>query len=42
MKPSFTGTGAYLDNAYLESFWATLKKELVHQTTFAIRQKARS
>jgi putative transposase len=42
MKPSFTGTGACLDNAFIESFWATLKKELVHQTTFATREEARA
>jgi transposase InsO family protein len=42
MKPSFTGTGACLDNAYIESFWATLKKELVYQTTFSTRQEARA
>jgi transposase InsO family protein len=42
MKPSFTGTGACLDNAFIESFWATLKKELVHQTTFASREEARA
>ncbi len=41
-KPSFTGTGACLDNAYIESFWATLKKELVYQTTFATREQARA
>jgi putative transposase len=40
MRPSFTGTGACLDNAFIESFWATLKKELVHQTTFATREEA--
>jgi transposase InsO family protein len=42
MKPSFTGTGACLDNAFIESFWATLKKELVYQTTFTTLQEARS
>lgn len=42
MKPSFTGTGACLDNAYIESFWATLKKELVYTTTFATREDARA
>jgi putative transposase len=42
MKPSFTGTGACLDNAFIESFWATLKKELVHQTTFTTREEARA
>lgn len=41
MRPSFTGTGACLDNAHLESFFATLKKELVYQTTFATRAEAR-
>ncbi len=41
MRPSFTGTGACLDNAYIESFFATLKKELVYQTTFATREEAR-
>jgi transposase InsO family protein len=42
MKPSFTGTGACLDNAFIESFWATLKKKLVYQTTFTPLQEARS
>jgi putative transposase len=42
MKPSFTGTGACLDNVYIESFWATLKKELVYTTTFATRKEARA
>lgn len=41
MQPSFTGTGACLDNAYIESFFATLKKELVYQSTFATREEAR-
>lgn len=41
MRPSFTGTGACLDNAYIESFFATLKKELVYQTTFTTRDEAR-
>jgi putative transposase len=41
MRPSFTGTGACLDNAYIESFFATLKKELVYQSTFATREEAR-
>lgn len=41
MRPSFTGTGACLDNAYIESFFATLKKELVYQTSFATREEAR-
>ncbi len=42
MRTSFTGTGACLDNAYIESFFATLKKELVYQSFFANREAARS
>ena len=42
MRPSFTGTGACLDNAHIESLFATFKKELVYQTTFATPDKARS
>ena len=42
MRPSFTGTGACLDNAYIESFFATLKKELIYQTNFQTRDEARS
>lgn len=41
MLSSFTGIGACLDNAYIESFFATLKKELVYQSTFATREEAR-
>ena len=41
MKASFTGTGACLDNAIIESFWATLKKELVYQCHFKTRDEAR-
>ena len=41
MQASFTGTGACLDNAIIESFWATLKKELVHQCHFKTRDEAR-
>lgn len=33
MQASFTGTGACLDNAIIESFWATLKKNLSIRTT---------
>ena len=42
MRASFTGTGACLDNAYIESFFATLKKELVYQTLFQTRAQAAS
>ena len=41
MQASFTGTGACLDNAIIESFWATLKKELVYQNQFKTRDEAR-
>lgn len=41
MQPSFTGTGACLDNAHIESFFATLKKELVYQRHFETREQAR-
>jgi len=37
----FSTSSACLDNAYIESFWATLKKELVYQTTFTrVRPKS--
>lgn len=43
MLPSFTGKGACFDNAVIESFWATLKRELVHpQERFATRDAARA
>jgi transposase InsO family protein len=42
MRASFTGTSACLDNVHIESFFATLKKELVHQLHFATREGARS
>lgn len=41
-RQSFTATGACLDNAYIESFFATLKKEVVYQHAFATRQEART
>ncbi len=42
MLPSFTAKGACLDNVVMESFWATLKKELVYpQKRFATRDEAR-
>jgi putative transposase len=41
IRASFTGTGACLDNAIIESFWATLKKELIYQTHFRTRDEAR-
>ena len=42
MLPSFTGKGACFDNAIIESFWATLKRELVYPIEhFATRDDAR-
>lgn len=39
-QASFTDTGACLDNADIESFWATLKKELVYlKPKFLVRDK---
>ena len=40
IRASFTGTGACLDNAYIESFFATLKKELIYRTKFVTRERA--
>ena len=41
-RASFTSTGACLDNAFIESFFASLKKELVYKTSFDTREHARS
>ena len=38
---SMSGRGDCYDNAMMESFWATLKTELVHQATYATREQAR-
>lgn len=38
---SMSGTGNCYDNAAMESFFATLKKELVHQEDYASREAAR-
>ncbi len=41
MLPSFTGKGACFDNAVIESFWATLKRELVYpRERFTTRAEA--
>lgn len=43
MCASFTGKGACFDNAVIESFWATLKRELVYpRERFATRDEARA
>lgn len=38
---SMSGRGDCYDNAMMESFWATLKTELVHQRHYATREQAR-
>ena len=38
---SMSGRGDCYDNAMMESFWATLKTELIHQAHYAARQQAR-
>jgi putative transposase len=40
MKASMSGTGNCFDNAPMESFWATLKTELIFHCRFATRQQA--
>lgn len=41
MEPSMSRKGDCWDNACAESFWATLKKELVNHARYATRQQAR-
>ena len=41
MKASMSGKGNCYDNAPMESFWGTLKQELVHHCHFRTRQEAR-
>ena len=41
MVQSMSRVGDCLDNAMKESFWATMKKELVHGADFATRDDAR-
>ena len=41
MEASMSGRGDCWDNACAESFWATLKTELVHQEHYATRDQAR-
>lgn len=42
ITPSMSRKGNCYDNAASESFFATLKKELVHRTSFATRAEART
>jgi transposase InsO family protein len=41
IEVSMSGKGDCWDNAVMESFWATLKTELVHHEHYATRQQAR-
>jgi transposase InsO family protein len=40
--PSMSRRGNCYDNAVMESFWSSLKRELVHRTEFATRAQARA
>jgi transposase InsO family protein len=40
MVPSMSRRGNCYDNALMESFWSSLKRELVHRCQFATRQEA--
>jgi len=40
LKPSMSGTGNCFDNAPMESFWGTLKQELIHHRHYTTRQEA--
>jgi putative transposase len=42
MTCSMSGKGDCWDNAVMESFWSTLKTELVHHKHYATREEARS
>ena len=40
VTPSMSRKGNCYDNAAMESFWSTLKQELVHRRSFASRAEA--
>jgi len=40
MKASMSGKGNCFDNAPMESFWGTLKQELIHHRRYRTRQEA--
>ncbi len=40
--PSMSRRGNCYDNAAMESFWSSLKRELVHRCQFATRVEART
>jgi transposase InsO family protein len=41
MRPSMSGRGDCWDNAPKESFWSTIKTELIHHENYATREQAR-
>jgi putative transposase len=41
MQASMSRRGNCFDNAPIESFWGTLKNELIYHRRFAIREQAR-
>lgn len=41
VRQSMSGKGDCYDNAAMESFWATLKTELIHREAYATREQAR-
>jgi transposase InsO family protein len=42
MQVSMSGKGDCWDNAVMESFWATLKTELIYQTRYETREQAKA
>jgi putative transposase len=42
LEPSMSASGHCYDNAHMESFWSTLKNELVHKRTFCGLPEAKS
>jgi putative transposase len=42
LTASMSGRGDCWDNAMMESFWATLKTELIHQSHYMTREQARA
>ena len=42
LTASMSGKGDCWDNAMMESFWATLKTELIHPGSYATRDQARA
>lgn len=42
LTASMSGKGDCWDNAMMESFWATFKTELIHQSSYATREQAKA